>query len=120
MAKSSAELACGLLEGKRDDFEVVRIHQFEDDVEAHDDAIQGRIANELQTAFSRLCEELIPVFGRPTRTGTEDDELIPLGGVYGFAVWDVEGRFLYAAVAHEDRECPYLLVLGVRSEESRG
>jgi hypothetical protein len=41
-----------------------------------------------------------------------DDDLIPLNGVFRFAEWEVDGKKIFAAAAHEDRELPYLLVLG--------
>jgi len=62
------------------------MHEFADDVSAHDD-------KQLFAGFSEELElveqELTEVYGVPARTGETDDEVIPLGGVFKFAVWVV-------------------------------
>jgi hypothetical protein len=112
MAESASQLARKLLASDHDALEDVQVHQFEDDRAAHDDDLQTRVENQFNADFNRLQAQLVQEFGAPSRTGTVDDDLIPLGGVFLFAVWEVQGKQLFAAAAHEDRELPYLLVLG--------
>jgi hypothetical protein len=51
-------------------------------------------------------------YGKPSRTGKEQDDVIPLNGVFRFAVWSVGDLQLFAVAAHEDRGVPILLMLG--------
>ena len=46
-----------------------------------------------------------------------DARVVPLNGVFRFAVWEVGERFLFAAAAHEDRGVPILLILGSAGRE---
>jgi hypothetical protein len=68
--------------------------------------------------FDRVSTELARTYGEPMRTGEEDHELIPLNGVFRFAIWDVGDEVLFAAAAHEDRGCPMLLMLGTTSGDA--
>jgi hypothetical protein len=56
--------------------------------------------------------ELSKKYGAPSRTVTEDDDIIPLNGVFRFAVWPVDDKQLFVAASHEDRGVPILLMLG--------
>jgi hypothetical protein len=112
MAKSATELARELLDSAEDGLEELRIHEFPDDVSADDDELHEALHAGFAAAFDRVRAELAEAFGAPSRTGTEDDEVIPLNGVFRFAVWEVEGKLLYVAAAHEDRSVPILLMLG--------
>ena len=99
-----------------EDLEVVRIHQFADDVEAHDDARQARLYAEFKIAFSIALSQLESVFGSAELADAERDvPFVPLCGVFCAASWVANGKRLYLAAAHEDRECPYLLVVGVEA-----
>jgi hypothetical protein len=90
----------------------VCVRSIEDDVETHDDHLLKRLEQDFVAAFDQARVELEAVYGPPVRVGDEDDELIPLGGVHRFAVWKVRDQQLWLATAHEDRECPFLLVMG--------
>ena len=112
MAKSAADLARELLDGDGDGLEDLRVEEFPDDEAAHDDERHEKLHEEFAAEFDRVQAELAGAFGAPSRTGTEDDEVIPLNGVFRFAVWEVEGKPLFAAAAHEDRDVPIMLMLG--------
>lgn len=112
MPKSATNLAHELLGQDNVSLEDLEIHQFRDNVEAHDDEAMGRLYADFESKFERAQSELSASFGEPIRTGNEHDEDIPLGGVNRFAVWSVETKLLYLAFAHEDRELPILLMMG--------
>jgi hypothetical protein len=92
--------------------EELRVHEFPDDKSAHDDALHSRLHAEFSAEFDRVQAELARTYGEPLRSGAEDDDLIPLNGVFRFALWEVGDMVLFAAAAHEDRDCPLLLMLG--------
>ena len=76
------------------------------------DALHARLHAEFSAEFDRVQAELARTYGEPLRTGAGDDDLIPLNGVFRFALWEVGDMVLFAAAAHEDRDCPLLLMLG--------
>jgi len=112
MAKSATALASELLEGDAGGLEELRIHEFADDEEAHDDDAIDKLYEDFSTEFDRVVTALSKQYGKPSHTGQEDDEVIPLNGVFRFAVWPVGDKRLFAAAAHEDRGVPILLMLG--------
>jgi len=112
MPKSAVNLATELLRRPKASLEDLEIHQFEDDAAAHDDVVMEQLHADFESKFEREQSELSARYGKPSRTGDDDDEVIPLCGVGRFAIWSVEGKLLYLALAHEDRECPILLMLG--------
>jgi hypothetical protein len=112
MSKSPTVLAKELLEGDAGGLEELRIHEFTNDESAHDDELTERLYAEFSAEFERVQTELTKPYGPPSRTGQTDDEVIPLNGVFRFAVWPVGDRQLFAAAAHEDRGVPILLMLG--------
>ena len=112
MPKSATELARKLLKRKKDGLEELRLHMFELDGDEEDDELDERLHTEFSADFDRVQKELAGAFGPPARTGSEDDSVIPLNGVFRFAIWDIEGKSLFAAAAHEDRGAPVLLMLG--------
>ena len=116
MPKSAINLARQLLTNNENGLEDLRIHQFEDDKAAHNDSAIEKLYVEFSSELDRAQSELSSSYGEPYRTGAEDDEVIPLGGVFKFAVWEIEGRILFVVAAHEDRECPILLILGTASK----
>ena len=59
-----------------------------------------------------MQKELAKEFGPPSRIGKADDEFIPLGGVFRFAIWEVGDSQLFVAASHEDRGVPILLMIG--------
>ena len=114
MVSSTLELASNVLEDG-DGSEYLRVHEFTDDVEAHDDARTDELYSEFEADVDRIAAELSGKYGPPAATGgrdTEDHELVQLGGVIRFAMWQVEGHVLYIAASHEDRGLPVLLMLG--------
>jgi hypothetical protein len=115
MANPAFKLARELLDGGASDLRELQIHEFADDSEVHDDALQARIVKKFEAQFDQAHRDLTRKFGDAIRTGTADDPGIPLTGVFRCAVWDVEGRELFLAAAHEDRETPVLLMMGVEA-----
>jgi hypothetical protein len=112
MAKSATALAHELLDAGPGGLEELRIHEFADDSEAHDDDATDTLYAEFAAVFDRCVTELSQEYGPPGRRGEEDDDAVPLNGVFRFAVWSVGDSELFAAAAHEDRGCPVLLMLG--------
>ncbi|MEZ6142790.1 MAG: hypothetical protein R3B84_19685 [Zavarzinella sp.] len=112
MAKSATTLASELLEGDTGGLEELRIHEFDEDEEAHDDEAIEKLYTDFSAEFDRVEAVLTKEYGKPSRTGKEDDEVIPLNSVFRFAIWSVEDKQLFAAAAHEDRGVPILLMLG--------
>jgi hypothetical protein len=93
---------------------VLRIHEFADDSEAHDDVLQGSLRQAFEAAFSEAVASLEAAFGPSVELlDGPDTECIPLCGVFCAAAWEVNGQRLFLAAAHEDRETPLLLVVGV-------
>ena len=91
---------------------LLRIYQFKDDVEAHDDDLR----NTFQKASWRRFIRRRVRWGTGSHTNIDVDndvESIPLCGVFRAASWNAAGTDLYLAAAHEDRETPYLLLVGV-------
>jgi hypothetical protein len=112
MAKSPTDLANELIKGGPGGLELLRIHEFPDDASAHDDQLTERLCAEFSVDFDRAQAELAKSYGDPSRVGHQDDKVVPLNGVFRFAVWQFGDKVLFAAAAHEDRGCPILLMLG--------
>jgi hypothetical protein len=115
MIKDAVTLARELLRQGDETLEELLIHEIRDDEEAHDDAAQDRLERDFVAAFDEALRRLRSAFGEPLRLGDEDDDVIPLCGVFRWAVWEPGGKTLFLAAAHEDREVPYLLMLGTRT-----
>jgi hypothetical protein len=113
--KSATELAHKLLKQDKYGLKELRVHMFELDGDEHDDELQEKLYFEFSCDFDRIQKELATAFGAPVRTGSEDDSVIPLNGVFRFVVWKIEGKTIFAAAAHEDRGLPILLMLGTVS-----
>jgi hypothetical protein len=108
-----AQLARNLLDAGARGFEALQIHEFQDDLAAHDDGLQEQVRQKFVAGFNETMAELTAVFGEPTSSGADDGHSsIPLCGVFCYAVWASGEHELFLAAAHEDRECPYLLVVG--------
>jgi hypothetical protein len=112
MMVSPTSLARDLVDRGSGGLEELRVQDFPDDESAHDDALHEKLHAEFSADFDRVEAELARTYGRPLRTGAGDDDLIPLNGVFRFALWEVGDTLLFAAAAHEDRGCPLLLILG--------
>ena len=111
MEKTPTQLARELLEGDGG-IEEVRVHLFEDDASAHDDELHEKLYAEFALDFDCVQADLAAQYGTPWQTGNEDNKYIPLNGVFRFSLWEVNQRLLFVAAAHEDRECPILLMIG--------
>ena len=112
MNNSAITLAKELLEGDIGNLEELRIHEFDEDAAAHDDDSLEKLYREFAKDFERVQAELSKQYGDPSRTGQADDDVIPLSGVFRFAIWLVDDQQLFAVAAHEDRGVPILLMLG--------
>lgn len=125
MAVLAAVLAGELLEAAVGGLLELRIHEFADDKRAHDNATIDKLYTEFAADFDRYVTTLSMYYGNPDRTGQEYDEVIPLSGVFRFAVWSVGDQHLFCAAAHEDRGAPILLnardsrVMQGRTEDCR-
>jgi hypothetical protein len=112
MSKSPTTLAQEFLEDVVSFPQLLWIHDFPDDESAHDDDLTNRLYADFFAEFERVCAELSQKHGSPLRTGRTDDNLIPLGGLFRFALWSDGGRQFWVAAAHEDRGLPILLMIG--------
>ena len=111
MEKSATQIADDVL-GSPGNLEVLRIHEFTDDESAHDDEQVEALYKSFRTTFASACAELSDRFGPPLHVGIGDHKLIPLNGVFDYAIWTIEDQLLYIAAAHEDRGVPILLMIG--------
>jgi hypothetical protein len=106
----SFDVAAKLLAQPDSALEVLQIHQFQSDEEYHNDILQDTLVRDFEHQFEALVEKLRVNYGDPVWLDG-DVTAIPLCGVYRNAMWRINGRKLFLAAAHEDRECPFLLVL---------
>ena len=114
--KNSAEKAYKLarkLLKEGDGLEMLRMHDFPDDESAHDDELTQRLYAEFSAELERIQTTLTEHFGEPAQVGNEDHDLIPLNGVFNFAIWEVNEQNLFVAAHHEDRGVPIILVIGI-------
>jgi hypothetical protein len=102
-----------LLRGKKNACEEIEERTFSHDKEAHDDELQERLEQSFAKKLKSFRKKLSTVFQEPTETGTDNHCDIPLNGILEYAIWKVSGKSLYLATVHEDRELPWLIVLGV-------
>jgi ABC-type uncharacterized transport system substrate-binding protein len=111
---TAVALARKCLEAGGRPLELLLIYQFEDDAEAHDDDLQERIEMEFEKEWKRATTEIAREFGAATIVvDYEDTRYVPLNGVGGASSWLIGNKRLYVSYAHEDRELPYYLVVGV-------
>jgi hypothetical protein len=110
--QSAVKLAQALLKRDEESLEELWMH----DEAAHDDELTERLYTEFSAEVEGIQAELAKSYGPPARTGKKDDRLIPLNGVFRFAIWKVAGRQLFVAAHHEDRGVPIILWLGTVSK----
>jgi len=110
--KDAIAVAAELLGGDTGELEELRVHEFSGDEEAHDEEAIEKLYAEFAAEFDRVEGALTKRYGKPSRTGKEDDEAIPLNGGFRFAIWEVDDKQLFVAAAHEDRGVPVLLIMG--------
>ena len=91
MNASLTAVAKRLLAAADSAIEEVRVFEFVDDETAHDDELQEQMEAEFSTAFTSVQNELSKEFGDPVSTGEEENDLIPLNGVFRFAIWNING-----------------------------
>ena len=118
MAISAIALASELLVADEDAIEELHVHEFFDDEAAHDDDAIDNLYAEFTAECKQVVSELSKKYGKPSREGNEDNEVVELNGVFCFAIWVVGGRQLYVAAAHEDRGVPILLMLGTAGSDA--
>jgi hypothetical protein len=107
------ELARKCLSEPEEQLEALLIYQFKDDVDAHDDELQDHLKVEFKGEWKRATAEIALEFGEATIANTYfETEYVPLNGVYSASSWQIGKKRLFVAYAHEDRELPYLLVVG--------
>ena len=110
---SAIELARKCLAATTKQLEPLLIYQFENDFDAHDDELQDRLEAQFEEEWKKAVAELERAFGiGATATSHEETRYVPLCGVGGACSWQIGETRLYIAYAHEDRETPYLLVVG--------
>ena len=94
------------------DMDVIRIHEFELDGDEHDDEAIEKLHIDFKKDFDISVTALSQQYGDPAKSGTDDDDAIPLTGIMHFAIWSIDDAGLFLAISHEDRGTPILLMLG--------
>jgi hypothetical protein len=94
------------------EMDVVRIHEFELDGDAHDDATTDHRHKDFKANFDAATKVLNEHYGPTSRIGDTDDDAIPLAGIVACNIWDADDCLFFLAVAHEDRGAPFLMMLG--------
>ena len=110
------ELARQCLAAEGESLEPLLVYVFEDgNEEAHDDELQEKLESEFYQLWLATTEELNQTFGRGATHELSWDggiDWIPLNGIGGASSWDTDQGRLWLAYAHEDRETPFLLMIG--------
>src|SRR5262249_2797943 len=112
LPQSAVKLAQKLLKKDEDGLEQLRLHDFPDDESAHDDELTERLYVEFSAEVEGVQAELTKEYGPPFRKGKSDNKVIPLNGVFRYAIWQVAKKQLFVAAHHEDRGIPIVLWLG--------
>lgn len=95
--------------------ELLKIHKFADDFESHDDEKQEQLTKEFEAAVQSAVSKLEAAYGAAHFLVDEADmDDLPLAGVFCAAIWRFDGATLFVAASHEDRETPFLLVVGTK------
>jgi hypothetical protein len=113
-AKTLAAKAKNLLKQRTSQSEPIDCREFFDDQEAHDDSLHRTLERMFRDNISKYQAALTREYGPPTNEGFSAHRDIPLNGVMRYAVWEISQKTLYLALAHEDRELPYVIYLGVQ------
>jgi hypothetical protein len=120
MRVPTVQTAQRLLGSRFEDMAELWIRGFADDFEAHDDGLQEQLERDFNFAFNEAVSELTSEFGPPRRSGQEFDGSIPIGGLFQYAIWQIRDSELWVAAAHEDRECPFVLLMGCKYHQEDG
>ena len=92
--------------------DAIRIHEFELDGDEHDDDAVELLHKDFKKDFDTATLVITAEYGAPMRSGSDDDNAIPLSGIEAFNIWTVGDGGLFLAISHEDRGTPILLMLG--------
>ena len=92
------------------------IHEFELDGDEHDDEAIEKLHIDFKNDFDIAATALSQQYGPPVKSGTDDDDALPLTGIMHFSIWRTDDAGLFLAISHEDRGTPILLMLGCTSE----
>jgi hypothetical protein len=106
-------LAKTYLRAKKDACEELEEREFWDEAEAHDRALVEKTHHQFLGKMKAYQKLLTAELGEPAVVGKDEHDAIPRNGVLEHAIWDVQGKSLFLAVAHEDTELPCQLLLGV-------
>jgi len=98
------------------DMDAIRIHEFELDGDEHDDEAIEKLHIDFKNDFDIVAMALSQQYGPPVKSGTDDDDAIPLTGIMHFNIWRTDDAGLFLVISHEDRGLPILLMLGGTSE----
>ena|SRR5436190_17372460 len=109
LPQSAVALARKLLKEDGDGLEELRMHDFPDDESAHDDELTERLYAEFSADLEKVQAELSKEYGSPSRKGKSDTKIVPLNGVFRYAIWQVADKHLFIAAHHEDRGIPIVL-----------
>ncbi|MCX5662960.1 MAG: hypothetical protein NTW19_25020 [Planctomycetota bacterium] len=112
MNASSIVVAKALLQQDHGGIEYLRHRDFDLDEIVQPEEFE-RLYKEFAADVSRIQAELATVWGAPALMGQEENEAIPEQGVFAFAIWNVDGKVLFVAASHADRDVPICLSLGV-------
>lgn len=110
-------LAKKYLRSRSDTCEEIETREFWDEEEAHDVALVEETYRQFLAKMKAYQAQLAAEFGDPSEIGKDEHDAIPLNGILQHAIWDVNGKSLFLAVAHEDRELPCIIWLGVTHGE---
>lgn len=105
--------ADALLLSESDQFEVIDYRGFLNDEEAHSDRIQNLRAIEFRERFDMYRAALVSRYGPPDQTGSDVLCHIPICGILHQGIWTAGTKSLYLALSHEDRELPFVILLGI-------
>lgn len=111
--KAVLAMAENLLKQRKSRHEVIDCREFFSDVEAHDDELQTSLEENFLANFQKYERSVTGRYGSPGTNGNNDHPGIPHCGVLRYAIWTIDGQSLYLALTHEDRELPFLIVMGV-------
>lgn len=106
-------LATKSLRGAKEVCLELETREFWDDMEAHDDELIERTYEIFLKRMKAYQKQLTATFGEPAEEGEDEHDAIPRNGILRHVIWDIRGRSLFLAVAHEDRELPCDILFGV-------
>ena len=86
MSSPAILAARGLIDSPLNYFAELWVRQFSDDEDERDEALQERLKQEFNAAFTVAMTDLTSEYGPPLRAGQNDDESVPLCGVFRFAI----------------------------------